>query len=194
MALDAPPAHAWDWLARQRLVWHEIRRGLIAAGYGAGHAAEPVAPPTKRPADGRFGDVPDWSADHPDLRLSSTAAHRASTSTGDGAGKRDYAALDTRAGCIAALRSDYPQDTALRATVDAVVADVAFLGRLDVPLHELGVRSAPRGMRWWWTHLTGRDSDEGRSDPNVGHELAGTVPLQLRLVDILAGYGDVTDA
>ena len=49
-------------------------------------------------------------------------------------------------------------------------------------------------MRWWWTHLTGRDSDEGRSDPNVGHELAGTVPLQLRLVDILAGYGDVTDA
>ena len=144
--------------------------------------------------DGRIGDVPDWSADHPDLLLGSTAAHRASTSTGDGTGKRDYVALDTRAGCIAALRSDYPQDTTLRATVDAVVADISFLGRLDVPLHELGVRTAPRGMRWWWTHLTGRDSDERLSDPNVGDELAATVPLQLRLVDILAGYGDVTDA
>ena len=194
MTLDAPPAHAWDWLARQRLVWHEIRRGLIAAGYGSGYGAGPVAPLSKRPADGRIGDVPDWSADHPDLLLGSTAAHRASTSTGDGTGKRDYVALDTRAGCIAALRSDYPQDTTLRATVDAVVADIAFLGRLDVPLHELGVRTAPRGMRWWWTHLTGRDSDERRSDPNVGDELAATVPLQLRLVDILAGYGDVTDA
>ena len=194
MTLDAPPAHAWDWLARQRLVWHEIRRGLIAAGYGSGHGAGPVAPLSKRPADGRIGDVPDWLADHPDLLLGSTAAHRASTSTGDGTGKPDCVALDTRAGCIAALRSDYPQDTTLRATVDAVVADIAFLGRLDVPLHELGVRTAPRGMRWWWTHLTGRDSDERRSDPNVGDELAATVPLQLRLVDILAGYGDVTDA
>lgn len=198
MTFDAPPAHAWDWLARQHLVWREIRRALIAAGYGAGHGTghgtESDGPPTKRPADVRTGDVPDWSPDHPDLHLGSATAHRVSTSTSDVAGKRDYAALDTRAGCIAALRSDYPQDTTLRVTVDAVVTDVAFLGRLDVPLHELGVRSAPRGMRWWWTHLTGRDSDEGRSDSNVGDDRRLIAPQQLRLVDILTGYGDVSDA
>jgi hypothetical protein len=25
-----------------------------------------------------------------------------------------------------------------------------FLGRTDVPFERLGVRTAPRGMRWWW--------------------------------------------
>jgi hypothetical protein len=190
MPLDGPPAQAWDWLARQRFVWRETRRRLVAAGYGA----DPVTPATDPRVDVRVGDVPDWSADHPDLLLRATPPHRDGRSTGDGARTRDYSALDTRAECIAALRADYPQDTALRAIVDAVVADVAFLGRLDVPLHELGVRAAPRGMRWWWTHLTGRDSDEGRSDPDVGDEHRAPVPLQLRLVDVLAGYGDVTDA
>lgn len=101
--------------------------------------------------------------------------------------------LDTRAECIAALRIDYPDDAVVRATVDGVVAEVAFLGRLDVALHELGVRSAPRGMRWWWTHLTGRDADEGRSDLSAGDEHPAPIPLQLRLVDVLAGYGDVVD-
>jgi hypothetical protein len=202
MPLDGPPAHAWDWLARQRFVWREARRRLVAAGYGQAPTETPTAtnaaPAMRQRTDTRAGDVPDWSADHPELLVSGTSTTPPSTLaddtvTGRDAGRRDYAALDTRGECIAALRADYPEDATLRTTVDAVVADLAFLGRLDVPLHELGVRTAPRGMRWWWTHLTGRDADEGRSEPCDGDEHPSSVPLQLRLVDVLAGYGDVTD-
>jgi len=199
MPLDGPPAHAWDWLARQRFVWREVRRRLVAQGYAAAPLpsvdrtqAAPSAGDLARPA---AGDVPDWSADHPELLLRPTPTLPSGRdASGAASGLRDYAALDTRAECIAALRADFPHDPLLRATVDAVVADLAFLGRLDVPLHELGVRSAPRGMRWWWTRLTGRDGDDGRSVPTDGDEHLSPLPLQLRLVDVLAGYGDVTDA
>jgi len=210
MPLDGPPAHAWDWLARQRFVWREARRRLVDEGYAAAVSLPSVAGRSDRaprPATARrpAGDVPDWSADHPELVRTelirqASSAGGASLGTGpdrhaqDPGPRRDYGALDTRAECIAALRVDYPHDPVLRRTVDAVVTDLVFLGRLDVPLHELGVRSAPRGMRWWWTRLTGRDADEGRSDLEVGDEPASSIPLQLRLVDVLAGYGDVTDA
>ncbi|MDX1659406.1 MAG: hypothetical protein R3343_11340 [Nitriliruptorales bacterium] len=30
-----PPAYAWDWFARQRLLWRETRRRLAAASYPA---------------------------------------------------------------------------------------------------------------------------------------------------------------
>jgi hypothetical protein len=174
----APPAYAWDWVARQRVVWQEIRRRLIVSD-------------TPTSASVRPGDVPDWSADHPDLTTVRPAPANDASGTRS-AMVHDYRALGTRAEVVAALRHDYPIDPHVRATVDAVVAEVAFLGRLDVPLTELGVRSAPRGMRWWWSQLTGLRSDPAPSDARAVSEPPSSVPLQLRLVDVLAGYGDAT--
>ena len=108
MAASGPPAYAWDWFARQRLLWREVRSRL-ASGAGG-------------------------------------------TST-------RYAALEDRSEVISLVRADYPHDDGVRRTVDAVVAEVAFLGRTDRPFAALGVRTAPRGMRWWWTALTGEDLD-----------------------------------
>jgi hypothetical protein len=172
MAGEGPPAYAWDWCARQRLVWQEARRRLA------------VAPPTPARPSRTAGDVPDWSAEHPDLRPSDPAPSTAPL-------RRDYRALGTRAEVVAALREDYPQDPQIRAIVDAVVGDLAFLGRLDASLEDLGVRSAPRGMRWWWSHLTGTPAILPRSRTMPPSEAREDVPAQLRLVDVLAGYGDV---
>jgi hypothetical protein len=178
----APPAYAWDWLARQRIVWQECRRRLIAAEDS--RSTPGPAPSTTQPRAG--GDVPDWSSDHPDLLISALPA-----TPPDAAGpRRDYRALGTRAEAIAALRLDYPVLPGVRSVVDAVVTEVAFLGRLDVSPAALGVRSVPRGMQWWWSHLSGRPADTPPSDPHRDSEPRADVPLQLRLVDVLAGYGD----
>src|SRR5690625_696017 len=99
-----PPAYAWDWFARQRLLWREVRSRLVA---------------TATPAATR------------------------------------YAPLQTRAEVLALLRVDYPRDAVVRATVDAVITHLAFLGCTDRRFSQLGVRTPPRGMRWWWTALTG---------------------------------------
>jgi len=185
MTVEGPPAYAWDWLARQRIVWREIRRHLIADRPDA-------RTPDARTSGQRFGDVPDWSAEHPDVVRTTpgTSPRRPPAPPG-----QDYRLLDTRAEVIAALRTDYRSDAAVRRAVDAVVAQVAFLDRLDVPLHALGVRSAPRGMRWWWCHLGGTGlADEVRSTDDAGDEHPASVPTQLRLMDVLAGYGDVPAA
>ena len=109
MARTGPPAYAWDWFARQRLLWREVRSRLAVA--------------------------------------SSSAAAR-------------YAAVDERAEVLALLRVDYLRDELVRGTVDAVVAEYTFLGRTDARFAELGLTSAPRGMRWWWTALTGEELDQ----------------------------------
>jgi len=200
MAVDSPPTYAWDWLARQRVAWREIRRRLLVAQRGP--AQQPDSPGSRASTRPRVvvGDVPDWSADHPDLgRSQRSGEHGADLDARPGAtpGERtgrmthDYGTLDTRAEVIAALRSDYASDAELRRTVAAVVTEVVFLGRLDTPLHELGVVTAPRGMRWWWRHLGGPGSDDQRSVIAVGDEQGW--PSQLRLVDVLDGYGDVRD-
>jgi len=182
---DRPPSYAWDWLTRQRVTWHEIRRRLMAEDPRGREASDRPRP---------IGTVPDWAADHPDLRLRSpTTPAVPPGATEVPSGRHDYRLLETRAEVIAALRVDYGTDADLRGTVDAVIAEVAFLGRLDVPLHELGVRSAPRGMRWWWSHLGGTGPADGRSTAEDGDEHGATLPTQLRLMDVLAGYGDVQD-
>jgi len=179
----APPAYAWDWLARQRMVWQEIRRRLIARSLDTASSTDPI----RRPA---AADVPDWAADHPDLaRSNNDPSPEGSAPAG---APRDYRSLGTRAEVVAALRADYPDHATIRTTVDAVIGEIGFLGRLDVPLAELGVRSAPRGMRWWWSHLTGRAGDAAPSDSVGDSEPATSTPVQLRLLDVLAGYGDTT--
>ena len=137
MARTGPPAYAWDWFARQRLLWREVRARLA--------------------------------------RASAPAAVR-------------YGMVETRAEVIAMLRADYPTDPVVRSTVDGAVAEVAFLGRTDVPFERLEVANAPRGMRWWWTALTGEELDHpsGRPPPSVRER----PPAQLSLEDVHEGYGD----
>ncbi len=134
MARSGPPAYAWDWFARQRLLWREVRSRLAAS-------ATPAAP--------------------------------------------RYRSLDTKSEVVAALRSDYVRDEVVRTVVDRVIAEVAFLSRLDATFDELGVVSAPRGMRWWWTALTGEELDAPATRP------AQSAPgRQLSLDDVHEGYGD----
>lgn len=147
MARPAPPAYAWDWFARQRLLWREVRTRL-AAGRGS-------------------------------------AATR-------------YAAVDTRSEVVPMLRADYPADPEVARTVDAVVGELAFLSRLEQPFASLGARNAPRGMRWWWTALTGEQLEPPPSRA-ARTSAAPTPATQLALVDpddvrqqredVLGGYG-----
>ena len=136
MARSGPPAYAWDWFARQRLLWREVRSRLAAS--------------------------------------STPAATR-------------YAPLDTKSEVVAALRSDYGRDEVVRAVVHRVVGEVAFLSRLDVPFAALGVTNAPRGMRWWWTALTGEELDAPADRGAAAQAAAGR---QLTLDDVHEGYGD----
>ena len=147
MADKGPPAYAWDWFARQKLVWREAR-SLLAAGSG--------------PAAAR------------------------------------YAAVEDRRDLLPLLRADYPHDAEVRQAVHTAIAEVAFLGRIDVRFSALGIRTAPRGMRWWWTTLTG----EALDGPQAAQHVAGRAPEQLVLAelteldpqpaldDVAGGYGD----
>lgn len=129
-----PPAYAWDWLARQRLLWREIRERLA------------VGPHDSAPR---------------------------------------YRAVEIRPDVIALLREDYPTDPVVRSTVQRVVSELAFLGRTDGPFERLGVRHAPRGMRWWWSAITGEQVDHipSRRQPMLDVE-------QLTLDEVHQGIGD----
>ncbi len=141
LVTPSPPAYAWDWFARQRLLWREARKRL---------ADDPT------PAGAR------------------------------------YRPTETRGEVVPMLRADYPHDDAVRTVVDAVVAEVVFLGRTDRPFATLGARNAPRGLRWWWTALTGEPLDappprrgRGGDEPGEAEQLAlGGID------DVLSGYGD----
>jgi len=147
MADRGPPAYAWDWFARQKLLWRAARSRLAA-------------------------------------------------STGPMATR--YAAVEDRRDVLPLLRADYPQDEAVRRAVDDVVTEIAFLGRIDVRFAQLGIRTAPRGMRWWWTTLTG----EALDGPRAAERASTQVPEQLvfddltaldpepALDDVAGGYGD----
>lgn len=149
MPRSGPPAYAWDWFARQRLLWREARSRLAAQ---------------------------------------------------DAAVAARYRGVDQRGEVVSLLRADYPRDTEVRAVVDAVVRELAFLSRTSGRWADLGLRSAPRGQRWWWTALTGEDLDHPdpaapRTAAHPSHrqlaldELAATDP-QLVLDDVAEGYGD----
>jgi hypothetical protein len=168
-----PPAYAWDWVGRQRLVWVEARRRLATA-------AAP-APPGTGPA--RPTDVPDWS----DLlaRDDGGSPHRAGNRPDPAVPDRAWADLATRAEVVAALRAAYPHDPAVRTALDGTLVDVAFLGRRGGALADLGIRTPPRGLRWWWVHLGGEDVP--------GPTGTGSAPapgVQLTLADVMTGYGD----
>lgn len=135
---NGPPAYAWDWVARQRLVWREARSRLAARE--------------------------------------------------DPQGAR-YRLVSAKPDVLPLLRTDYPTDPVVREVLQAVVADLVFLGRTDRAFADLGIRNAPRGLRWWWRELTGEDV--GATPPPSGAAPAEP-PRQLDLDEVLRGYGDPT--
>ncbi|MFA9445549.1 hypothetical protein [Egicoccus sp. AB-alg6-2] len=135
MARTGPPAYAWDWFTRQRLLWREARSRLAEAA--------------------------------------------------DTAAARRYAAVETRTDVVPMLRADYARDPQVREVVHAVVAEYAFLGRTDARFEDLGLRNPPRGLRWWWSALTGEEPDVAAGGVEPPAE-----PLQLELGEVLRGYGD----
>lgn len=147
MAERGPPAYAWDWFARQKLLWREARSRLASGG---------------SPMAGR------------------------------------YAAVEDRRDVLPLLRADYPHDPDVRRAVDETIAEVAFLGRVNVSFAELGVRTAPRGMRWWWTALTGEPLDGPQAARKAPTEVAEQLELgdlavldpAPALDDVAGGYGD----
>lgn len=140
MARSGPPAYAWDWFARQRLLWRETRTRL---------------------------------------------ARR------DGPAARRYRDLEVRSDVIALLRAEYPRDDEVRRTVDEVVTELVFLGRTDGTFAALGVTNAPRGLRWWWSQLTGEDlATPGEARHPVRAEPPATqLALDDVLDDVFEGYG-----
>ncbi len=68
MALSGPPAYAWDWFSRQRLLWREARSRLVAA----------AAPAAVRYAavNSRTEVVPLLRADYPRDPLVRDVVHR----------------------------------------------------------------------------------------------------------------------
>lgn len=134
MARSGPPAYAWDWFARQRLLWREVRSRLTA--------------------------------------VSTPAASR-------------YHAVDTRPEVLSLLRADYARDSVVREVIHQVVAEVTFLGRTNGRFADLGVANAPRGMRWWWSVLTGESPEAPTASP---HPRAAE-PAQLTLDEVQQGWG-----
>lgn len=130
VASSRPPVYAWNWLARQTLLWREVRGRLAGAD----------APVVSR-----------------------------------------YADAETRPEVIALLREDYPRDAVVRGVVRATVGELVFLGRTDEPFERLGVTTAPRGMRWWWTEITGEPLERAPETPPAAR--------QLTLDDVHRGYG-----
>ncbi|MDX1510633.1 MAG: hypothetical protein R3249_04765 [Nitriliruptorales bacterium] len=139
MEPTSPPGHAWDWFARQRLLWREARARIIAAADEVGAAV----------------------------------AER-------------YRTMDARPDVVTMLRRDWDASPAVRTIIEDTVADIAFMGRITEPFASLGLRTAPRGLRWWWTAVSGEPIE------SVTAALARTLedPEQLSLGDILGGYGD----
>jgi hypothetical protein len=147
-SVAAPPVYAWDWVARQRLLWREVRSRLAAV---------------EGPVGAR------------------------------------YAMVQDRVDILPLLRADYPADPLVRDTLHRVIAEVAFVGRTDVPFAALGFRTAPRGLRWWWTAVTGEELDRprraaGDAGPGGPHQLTlpelAELDPQPALDDVAEGYGD----
>lgn len=134
MARNGPPAYAWDWYARQRLLWRQTRARLA-------HHTRPTAP--------RYGPT------------------------------------EAKADVLALLKTDWSRDDAVRETVLAVVSEYVFLDRTDVPFARLGHRNPPRGMRWWWTALTGEEIEKAAPSPAA----ASAAQLELGLDEVHEGYG-----
>lgn len=142
-----PPRHAWDWFARQHLLWRHVREDLAAA-------PEPLA--------------------------------------------SRYRLVEDRDDVVERLRRDYPADEVVAAALHRRLDQDIFLGHADRGLEALGVRNAPRGLRWWWSAITGRptptidladrsDTDQLRLDLRTA---SPADDARRDLDDVRYGWGD----
>lgn len=134
MARNGPPAYAWDWFSRQRLLWREVHTRLT-------HHTQPTA--------------------------------------------RRYGHTEAKTDVVAMLKADWARDDLVRETILAVVSELVFLDRTDVPFARLGHRNPPRGLRWWWWALTG---EQVETTGTVAAAAAGR-QLELTLDEVHEGYG-----
>lgn len=75
-----------------------------------------------------------------------------------------YTLVEAREDVMERLRVDYPRDALVVEAVHRHVDAQVFLGRADRGFEVLGIRNAPRGLRWWWSAVTGLP-DPGRRAP-----------------------------
>lgn len=106
-----------------------------------------------------------------------------------------YRLVEDRDDVMAHLRIDYPVDDVVATTVHRRIDGDIFLDRAERGLEGLGIRNAPRGLRWWWSAVTGRD--DASIDPS-GHapreqlelRLDGSGDDQAALDEVRYGWGD----
>lgn len=105
-----------------------------------------------------------------------------------------YSLVEARDDVMGRLRGDYPDDPVVVEVVHRHVDAEVFLGRADRGLDGLGIRNAPRGLRWWWSAVTGLP-DPGRRAP-VRHDRQLTLDLvtepdeQSARDEVRYGWGD----
>lgn len=104
-----------------------------------------------------------------------------------------YTVVDDRDDVLARLKSDYPADELVRASVHRHVDDVVFLGHAHRGLDGLGIRNAPRGMRWWLAAVTGSEVPEPPSPSPAQRRRQMQLDIlaaQHQRDDLLTGWGD----
>ncbi len=141
----SPPRHAWDWFARQRLLWRGVQKDLATQD-------APVGP--------------------------------------------RYRLVDARTDVVDHLRRDYPVDEVVRDIVHARINSEVFLGHAHRGLEGLGIRNAPRGLRWWWATITGAampTASVPAADAAQRRQLAldlSRLDTQQAIDDVHTGWGD----
>jgi hypothetical protein len=83
-----------------------------------------------------------------------------------------YGLVEAREDVMGLLRQDYPGDPVVVEAVHRHVDAQVFLGRADRGLEALGIRNAPRGLRWWWSAVTGLPDTTARPRPRPERQLA----------------------
>lgn len=108
-----------------------------------------------------------------------------------------YGLVEARDDVMGRLRRDYTLDPVVVEVVHRHVDSEVFLGRADRGLDALGIRNAPRGLRWWWSAVTGLPDTTGR--PTARHrdrQLSLDLDArrggdeQLALDEVRYGWGD----
>lgn len=104
-----------------------------------------------------------------------------------------YRLVEDRDDVLAALKADYPQDAGVRALVHATIDREVFLGQAQRGLDGLGIRNAPRGLRWWLAAITDTDVPEAPTpseDARRRQLVLDVVEAEAHLDDVRTGWGD----
>lgn len=105
-----------------------------------------------------------------------------------------YSLVEDRGDVLERLKADYPDDADVREVVHRRIDQAIFLGHAHRGLEQLGIRNAPRGLRWWWAAVTDTDvpaPDPAPSDRARRRQLAIDLQdAQMQLEEVHTGWGD----